>query len=755
MTASRTNARFAVMAALAVGLVLCTEAADALSVAASGLVAIGIAGVSLAWVITGIRRYRPEGAFWHWLALVVALDLIAALLWSSPAIFTDDERVLGSPSVADACWVASNLVLAGALLRRLLGPRGQLSVVLDVATIASGAGLLVGVLLIGPDLAASGLSGGETLNAVSFAITDIVLIAVVSRILMARHGRTIGTGLVAIAAAGVVGSDVAWNWFAISGDYAPGGWADLGWDLRAVLIGLAALHPSMRERHYARHDDLRSTGPMLLGGASLVVPLLLGSHVLIPGIPDIDGARASGIAVIVGGTVLSALVVTRFMLLLRRARRLTGAAEVALDERTRMLALSEARHRGLIEQLPAVVVMYEIVDGRSVRPVYAGGQTAAILGLGPAELADLDALMERVHPDDRAHVLDALSDLEPGDRTEPFEFRFERPDGKEIWLRDAGGTVEESGGARGLQGLLFDITDAKRAEAERNQLELELRLGQKLEAVGELAAGIAHEINTPIQFVGDTVRFLEDSFTEVMGLVEVQAELRRAAEAGQVDAALLERVRTAEELADIEYLAERVPGAFGRADDGIRRVATIVRAMREFAHPPTMERAPADLNEAVRNTLVVATNTYKYVADLEMELDDLPPVVCNVGDINQVLLNLIVNAGQAVETALGDGDARGTIRISTRRDEDHVVVSIADTGTGIRAEFAERIFDPFFTTKDVGAGTGQGLAIARTIVVERHGGSLTFESEPGQGTTFHIRLPIEPATSALPAEPVT
>jgi two-component system, NtrC family, sensor kinase len=225
-----------------------------------------------------------------------------------------------------------------------------------------------------------------------------------------------------------------------------------------------------------------------------------------------------------------------------------------------------------------------------------------------------------------------------------------------------------------------------------------------------------------------------------MALHALQADVHAAAVGGAVPADLLDRVGEAAERADVEYLQERVPVAFERARDGISRVATIVGAMREFAHPPTAERAAVDVNEALQNTLIVAANAYKYVADVDIELGELPEVMCNGGDINQVFLNLIVNAAHAIEDR-GDG-ARGTIRIRTRAEADHVVITIADTGCGIPADVAGRVFDPFFTTKEVGRGTGQGLAIARTLVVERHGGTLTFETDPGSGTTFDIRLPI-------------
>jgi signal transduction histidine kinase len=274
-------------------------------------------------------------------------------------------------------------------------------------------------------------------------------------------------------------------------------------------------------------------------------------------------------------------------------------------------------------------------------------------------------------------------------------------------------------------------------------MQAERELARKLEAVGQLAAGIAHEINTPIQFVGDTIGFLQDAFADLLTLTAAYEEL----EAGAAPEPLA-RVRAAAAAADLEYLRERVPGAFERGAEGIARVAAIVRAMRDFAHPTAMAQAPADLVAALRNTLVVASHEYRYVADVETDLHPLPRVLCNVGELNQVFLNLIVNAAHAIASVVEPAGGRGTISIRARHEGSDVVISIADTGCGIPADVAGRVFDPFFTTKDVGGGTGQGLAIARTMVVERHGGALTFESRPGHGTTFHVRLPVGAAQAS-------
>jgi signal transduction histidine kinase len=261
--------------------------------------------------------------------------------------------------------------------------------------------------------------------------------------------------------------------------------------------------------------------------------------------------------------------------------------------------------------------------------------------------------------------------------------------------------------------------------------------------VGRLASGIAHEINTPIQFVGDNTHFLQDSFGGLQTLLTKYQELRDAADSGAVSPELLAEVRDVEEASDCAYLLEEIPRALTQTLEGVTRVATIVRAMKEFAHPESKEMAAADLNRALLSTLTVARNELKYVADVETEFGDLPLVVCNIGDLNQVFLNLLVNAAHAIAESVKGTGQKGKIRIRTVSEGSTVLVTISDTGCGIPEANRTKVFDPFFTTKEVGRGTGQGLAIARSVVVERHKGTLTFESEVGKGTTFYIRLPVD------------
>jgi two-component system, NtrC family, sensor kinase len=285
---------------------------------------------------------------------------------------------------------------------------------------------------------------------------------------------------------------------------------------------------------------------------------------------------------------------------------------------------------------------------------------------------------------------------------------------------------------------------------ERKKLEMELRQAQKLESVGRLAAGIAHEINTPVQFVGDSIHFMRDAINDLWPLIETYRALRLCVLEGAPSLQAAQQSTQAEIDADLDYVLKNVPESLERAIDGLNRVTTIVRAMKEFAHPERKEMAPVDLNHCIQSTLIVARNEYKYVAEMETDFGDIPPVTCLAGEINQALLNIVVNAAHAITDVVKGTDRKGRITIRTRLSGDTVVVSVGDDGGGIPEGIRDRIFDPFFTTKEVGRGTGQGLSIARSVVVEKHGGKFTFETEMGKGTTFFIRLPIDGKRSTEP-----
>ncbi|MEW7999292.1 MAG: ATP-binding protein [Candidatus Thiodiazotropha endolucinida] len=286
-----------------------------------------------------------------------------------------------------------------------------------------------------------------------------------------------------------------------------------------------------------------------------------------------------------------------------------------------------------------------------------------------------------------------------------------------------------------------DISERKRADEERRNLERQLNQTHKMEAVGQLAGGIAHEINTPIQYVGDNLKFIKESYEDLGSLLQDYSNLmHKAADIPELEAETAKVKETIDEI-DLAYLEEETSNAIEQSISGASQVAHIVLAMKEFAHPGSKQMALADMNRIVSNAVAVCKNEWKYVADTDLKLGDkLPQVECLGGEISQVVLNLVINAAHAIEAA--KLQHKGKITITTTHSENSVEVRVADTGTGIPIEVQDSVFNPFFTTKDVGRGTGQGLAIAQDIVMGKHQGELFFETEEGNGTTFVMRLPL-------------
>jgi len=320
------------------------------------------------------------------------------------------------------------------------------------------------------------------------------------------------------------------------------------------------------------------------------------------------------------------------------------------------------------------------------------------------------------------------------------ELRNKKKSGELYWesvvispIRNAAGETQH------FLAIKEDITKQKQAEIHARQ-------AQKLEAIGQLAAGIAHEINTPIQFIGDNLSFIKEAWQSLDELLS----LGYSVDAKSIPADFFEHLNRIREQCDYDYLHKEIPRALGQSLDGIARVAKIVLAMKEFSHPGSDEKQLFDINKAILTTLTVSRNEWKYVADVQTILqEDLQLVPCHPGDLNQVLLNVLINAAHAIAEKVGDGSAgKGQILIRTIQNEEFTTISIADTGAGIAREYQSRIFNPFFTTKAVGRGTGQGLSLAHNSIVKKHGGKIWFESEVGRGTTFYIQLPMKGGPSS-------
>ena len=303
--------------------------------------------------------------------------------------------------------------------------------------------------------------------------------------------------------------------------------------------------------------------------------------------------------------------------------------------------------------------------------------------------------------------------------------------------------LDSAGLIAGFRFFSWDTSDEARMEAQLGHL-------QKMEAIGEMASGIAHEINTPIQYIGDNIQFLREATEGMMRLAEASSAACEAGRSAPISPDMLESLTALHHEIDWDFLKEEIPLAIEQAMEGRDRVAAIVRAMKEFAHPGDEELTPVDVNRAIENTLVVSRGEWKHVAEVSLDLaPDLPPVPCFPGSFNQVLLNLVVNASHAIaDTRDGHNGTSGLITISSALRGTWVEIVIGDNGSGIPPGIVSRIFEPFFTTKDVGKGTGQGLALTHAVIVDRMKGKIEVDSAPGQGTRFILTLPLEDLSDA-------
>ncbi len=330
------------------------------------------------------------------------------------------------------------------------------------------------------------------------------------------------------------------------------------------------------------------------------------------------------------------------------------------------------------------------------------------------------------------------------------DLQYRRPDGSNGYLGITINPIEND--ASGQSGVLLlgrDITG-------RKDMEHQLVHAQKLESIGHLAAGVAHEINTPTQYIMDNTKFLQDSFCDIGKLLERYSQLLEICKSGAVTAELTAEIDVMARELDEDYLVAEIPNAINQSLEGLERVKNIVYAMKNFSHPDNENKKSIDINGAIKNTITVAKNEWKYVAKVKTDFDSsLTFVPCFPGDFNQVILNLIVNAAHAIGEVSGNGsEGMGIITISTRCDGEWAEIRVSDTGTGIPEDVRTRVFDPFFTTKEVGKGTGQGLSLVHSTVVGRHKGTIAINTEVGEGTTFIIRLPLTSPSETLAVETV-
>ncbi|GAB3388121.1 ATP-binding protein [Massilia agri] len=396
----------------------------------------------------------------------------------------------------------------------------------------------------------------------------------------------------------------------------------------------------------------------------------------------------------------------------------------------------------LIDNTPAIV--YSSVPSGDFKLTFVSKNAYRVLGYQPEEmLADPNFWFDHIHPEDAPNIFSSLALLfVEGERT--YEYRFRTANGDYLWMHDQLRLIRDEHGAPvEVIGSLSDISARKHMEQEQERLIARLReahdqllQSEKMASIGQLAAGVAHEINNPLGFVNSNMSSLKRYINTLLAVVGAYDRVVKQAAPGS---ALEARVEAIAHEADLAFLREDVPDLVAESLDGLKRVREIVQALKDFSHMGDTDWQRADLHAGLDSTLTIVANEIKYKATIEKRYGSLPFVTCLPSQLNQVFMNLLVNAAHAIRE-------QGLITISTGVDGDWVWVAISDTGCGIPQKNMNRIFEPFFTTKPVGSGTGLGLSLSYSTV-SKHGGRIEVESEVDVGTTFTVRLPVLPPAS--------
>ncbi|MFK8113216.1 MAG: sensor histidine kinase [Rubripirellula sp.] len=432
-----------------------------------------------------------------------------------------------------------------------------------------------------------------------------------------------------------------------------------------------------------------------------------------------------------------------------RERAARKEAESLLEQKSREVFYANEELRSLADQLRDQAKQTQAIVDTAAEGIITYGEDGIIQSFNQSagrifrcksaigvELSHLfDASDESVlYPDQDEHFsLPVDINQDETDLRDPIEVEGRRASGKTFFAEIAVSRIE------GKKQTLF--TALVRDLSNRKRLEAQLGQAQKMESVGQLAAGIAHEINTPIQFVGDNIQFLEGAFEDLRELLTLYGSLVDTIDREKSKPVLIKQIRQQEEIVDLPFLREEFPDAIEQATEGIGRVSTIVRAMKDFSQPSSEAKSSYNLNKAVESTLAILANQLRDVATIESSLDpDLTPLLCLAGQMNQTLLNIFSNSIEALAEHGKAGE--GKITVVSKLVRNSVELKIQDNGPGIPKEIQDRIFDPFFTTKEVGKGMGQGLAFVYDVIVDKHDGSIHVQSSAEAGTTFLLRLPV-------------
>lgn len=406
--------------------------------------------------------------------------------------------------------------------------------------------------------------------------------------------------------------------------------------------------------------------------------------------------------------------------------------ESLVDERTQKLEAAQRESDRLLDAIDSVLIGID----KDLRIRRWNHRASDLLGITTEEALSKSLTELPIRWDNPEDVLGFLQSSK-AKSTSRFETTFVNSDNRSIVLGLSCYPVIDNGQCHGSLVLGTDLTDQRIVEQQLQQ-------AQKLESVGQLAAGIAHEINTPMQYLGDNLDFVKMKFDRLIEYLQASTRLTQMAKDANLEAELADTMMAQAKKLKLEKLYTQLPEALTDSIDGVSHVSRIVRAMKELSHPGGEEKTPVEINHLLETAITISTNEWKYVAEIDTKFDsEIKDLLGLSGELSQVFLNLIVNAAHAIGDVTDCGRlGKGLITIRTCQTNEAVVVEIGDTGGGIPEKIRDRIFDPFFTTKDVGKGTGQGLSIAHSVVTQKHGGRLTFDVEEGVGTRFIIELPI-------------
>lgn len=400
------------------------------------------------------------------------------------------------------------------------------------------------------------------------------------------------------------------------------------------------------------------------------------------------------------------------------------------------LERSKTKLNALINNIHGCVYEY-CVEDLNIRHISVGVEK--IWGIPVADVTNVNTLRKAIHEADVQKYQAGIAEAIHNATSFNIEYRIVKSNDELIWLREMGTVIVSDDGSHYIVGIVVDINDFKKAGEHKIKMEEELAHAQKLESVGLLAAGLAHEINTPAQFISDNLIFLQESVKDVLHLV---ADMQDKTKGSDLDS-LNQQIDELIEKADIGYLKDEIPMALEQSASGISRISIIVKAMQDYSQPSQLI-GPADINSALKSTIIVSNTEWKHIANIETDFEEnLPNVECVISDVNQVVLSMLVNAAHAIDEKQFDSEKlEGMIKVTTKSTDNEVVIEIEDNGIGMSESVKNKVFDQFFTTKEVGKGTGQGLSIAYRLIKDKHQGRIEISSEVGEGTTFRIIIPI-------------